>query len=45
MTNRVTIEPADIYERVDQHLPVILAMWHGQHFLTSFVSNPTVPRC
>ena len=39
MTNRVTIEPADIYERVDPNLPVILAMWHGQHYLTSFVSH------
>ncbi len=39
MTNRVTIEPAGIYERVNQNLPVILAMWHGQHYLTSFVRH------
>jgi lysophospholipid acyltransferase (LPLAT)-like uncharacterized protein len=39
MTNRVTIEPTGIYEHVDRNLPVILAMWHGQHYLTSFVSR------
>jgi lysophospholipid acyltransferase (LPLAT)-like uncharacterized protein len=37
MTNRITIEPSDVYTRVDQHMPVILAMWHGQHYLTSFI--------
>ncbi len=36
-TNRVTIEPADIYERMTAQLPVILAMWHGQHYLIPFV--------
>ena len=36
-TSRVIIEPADIYERIPHHAPIILAMWHGQHFLTPFV--------
>jgi lysophospholipid acyltransferase (LPLAT)-like uncharacterized protein len=36
-TTRVTVEPADIYERIPNHAPIILAMWHGQHFLTPFV--------
>jgi lysophospholipid acyltransferase (LPLAT)-like uncharacterized protein len=36
-TTRVTVEPADIYERIPQQAPIILAMWHGQHLLTPFV--------
>jgi lysophospholipid acyltransferase (LPLAT)-like uncharacterized protein len=39
-TNRVTIEPADIYERIAGEMPIILAMWHGQHFLMPFVKRP-----
>jgi lysophospholipid acyltransferase (LPLAT)-like uncharacterized protein len=36
-TTRFQVEPADIYERVVPDLPVILAMWHGQHFLMPFI--------
>ncbi len=36
-TSTVVMEPPDIYERVIPELPVILAMWHGQHFLMPFV--------
>lgn len=32
-TTRFTLEPADIYERGEQDMPIILAFWHGQHFL------------
>jgi lysophospholipid acyltransferase (LPLAT)-like uncharacterized protein len=32
-TSRFTIEPDGIYERLEGELPVILAMWHGQHFM------------
>lgn len=39
-TTRFVIEPADIYARVDRDYPVILAMWHGQHFLGPFVKRP-----
>ncbi|MGA2124644.1 MAG: lysophospholipid acyltransferase family protein [Xanthobacteraceae bacterium] len=39
-TTRFVIEPRDIYERVDRDYPVILAMWHGQHFLGPFVKRP-----
>jgi lysophospholipid acyltransferase (LPLAT)-like uncharacterized protein len=38
-TSRLTLEPADFYERVAPELPVILAMWHGQHFMTPFISR------
>jgi lysophospholipid acyltransferase (LPLAT)-like uncharacterized protein len=37
LTNRAVIEPADIYERVEPTMPVIIAMWHGQHFLVPFI--------
>jgi len=32
-TNRIVLEPADLYERLDPIMPVIMAMWHGQHLL------------
>jgi lysophospholipid acyltransferase (LPLAT)-like uncharacterized protein len=37
VTNRFTFEPADVYDQVEPHMPVILAFWHGQHFLTPFI--------
>jgi lysophospholipid acyltransferase (LPLAT)-like uncharacterized protein len=36
-TTRLAIEPEGAYERVDQDAPVIIAMWHGQHFLAPFI--------
>jgi lysophospholipid acyltransferase (LPLAT)-like uncharacterized protein len=36
-TTRLVIEPESIYERVDRDAPVIIAMWHGQHFLAPFI--------
>ncbi len=36
-TSRTVLEPADIYERMRPHLPVIIAMWHGQHFMVPFI--------
>lgn len=36
-TQRVTVEPADLYDWIDERLPIILTFWHGQHFLTPFV--------
>jgi hypothetical protein len=39
-TSRFHIEPADIYQRVDPHMPIILATWHGQHFLVPFLRRP-----
>ena len=34
------MEPRDVYERVDADMPVIIAMWHGQHFLMPFIRRP-----
>ena len=36
-TSRKVLEPADIYEHMHPQLPVIIAMWHGQHFLVPFI--------
>ena len=36
-SSRVIIEPADVYERLPQNWPVILGLWHGQHFLAPFL--------
>jgi lysophospholipid acyltransferase (LPLAT)-like uncharacterized protein len=36
-TNRVTIEPPDIYDKVD--MPAIIALWHGQHFMAPFIKR------
>jgi lysophospholipid acyltransferase (LPLAT)-like uncharacterized protein len=38
-TNRLTIEPADLYETVEPDQPLIVAMWHGQHFMVPFLSR------
>src|SRR5260370_42599119 len=38
-TCRLTIEPADLYEAVEPHQPVIVAIWHGQHFMVPFLSR------
>lgn len=39
-TTRFVIEPADIFERIDEDMPVIVTFWHGQHFLTPFAMKP-----
>lgn len=33
----ITFEPGDIYDITE--MPVIVAMWHGQHFLTPFIKR------
>ncbi len=39
LTSRTVTEPRDIYERAGPDMPVILAMWHGQHFLAPFIKR------
>lgn len=39
LTNKFSFEPADVYEIVEPMQPMILAFWHGQHFLTPFVKT------
>jgi lysophospholipid acyltransferase (LPLAT)-like uncharacterized protein len=36
-TSRFIIEPADFYDRAERDQPVIVAMWHGQHFMVPFL--------
>jgi lysophospholipid acyltransferase (LPLAT)-like uncharacterized protein len=38
-TSSFVTEPDDIYERAARDSPVILAMWHGQHFLVPFIKR------
>ena len=39
LTNKFSIEPAGVYARVEPQQPMILAFWHGQHFMTPFVKT------
>jgi len=39
-TSRWQFDPPDFYERVDLQWPVILAMWHGQHFMITVFKRP-----
>jgi lysophospholipid acyltransferase (LPLAT)-like uncharacterized protein len=36
-TSRFVIEPRDFYERAEPEQPLIIAMWHGQHFMMPFL--------
>jgi hypothetical protein len=38
-TSSFTVEPTDLFERYEREQPVIIAFWHGQHFLTPFLAQ------
>jgi len=38
-TSRFRLDPPDVYELVEPDLPVIVAMWHGQHFMAPFIKR------
>ena len=40
-TNRPVVPPEEFYAVAEPDLPVILVMWHGQHFLAPFIRRPT----
>jgi lysophospholipid acyltransferase (LPLAT)-like uncharacterized protein len=40
LTSRTVTVPGDVYERAGPDLPVIIAMWHGQHFMAPFIKKP-----
>lgn len=44
-TNRIVFEPADIYDHVRPDLPLIFAMWHGQHLMIPFARPDWMPAC
>jgi len=39
-TSRFVFEPADLHERLSPELPVIITLWHGQHFMLPFMRRP-----
>jgi lysophospholipid acyltransferase (LPLAT)-like uncharacterized protein len=39
LTNRFTLEPANIYDLVEPRMPGILVFWHGQHFMAPFIKR------
>ena len=38
-TSRFVYDPPDVYERIDPRMPIIMTMWHGQHFMTPFLKR------
>jgi lysophospholipid acyltransferase (LPLAT)-like uncharacterized protein len=36
-TSRFIFEPVDFYQRAEPEQPLIIAMWHGQHFMVPFL--------
>ena len=38
-TSRLILDPPDLYERVAPDLPVIVTVWHGQHFIFPFLKR------
>jgi lysophospholipid acyltransferase (LPLAT)-like uncharacterized protein len=43
-TNRFTFEPPDLDKAIAGQTPVIVAMWHGQHFMISFAWPRSIAR-
>lgn len=43
LTNRFTLDPPDIYQRIEPDMPVIIAFWHGQHFMMPFLKKKKYP--
>jgi len=39
LTNKFSFDPPGVYEIVEPEMPVILAFWHGQHFMTPFIKT------
>ena len=37
LTSRFKLDPPDLYERVEPDMPLIVAFWHGQHFMMPFL--------
>ena len=38
-TGRYVIDPPDLYETSAQDMPLIIAMWHGEHLMMPFVNR------
>ncbi|WP_150526162.1 lysophospholipid acyltransferase family protein [Roseibium sediminis] len=42
-TNRFTVAPDGILDTVEDDIPYVVAMWHGQHFMMPFTRPQHVP--
>ncbi len=42
-TGRKIQDPPDLFRRIDAELPVIFAMWHGEHLLSPLVNGGRFP--
>jgi lysophospholipid acyltransferase (LPLAT)-like uncharacterized protein len=40
-TSPLKLDPVDIYERIEADMPVIVALWHGQHLLAPTLRKVT----
>jgi lysophospholipid acyltransferase (LPLAT)-like uncharacterized protein len=43
-TNHFVVEPTDIEAHIAGRAPLIVAMWHGQHFMISIARPPSLAR-
>jgi hypothetical protein len=39
LTNRFSYDPPELYERLETNMPVIVAFWHGHHFMVPFLNR------
>ena len=37
LTNRFKLDPPELYQRAEPDMPLIVAFWHGQHFMMPFL--------
>lgn len=42
-TNKFSYDPPDIYRQIEPDMPVIVAFWHGQHFMMPFLKRKQYP--
>lgn len=39
VTSSYVIDPPDLHDRLPPDLPAIIALWHGEHFMSWFINN------
>ncbi len=39
LTNRFTLDPPEVYKRMEPEMPLIIGFWHGQHFMMPFLKR------
>lgn len=39
LTNRFSLDPPDVYKQLEPDMPLIIAFWHGQHFMMPFLKR------